>query len=135
MLEEISLSNIASSLLCVYFSLNKSNCFYLQYRISNINYNITNGDRFPIADKSAPVYITVGDGGNQEGLAGRWESILYFNLLSSTIVFDAFDYTLTFFLLLYLNKVYLSTTRLLFFSRSQLWSFNVGVKESNSCVL
>ncbi|RVW23519.1 Bifunctional purple acid phosphatase 26 [Vitis vinifera] len=41
------------------------------YRISNIHYNITNGDRYPIPDKSAPVYITVGDGGNQEGLAGR----------------------------------------------------------------
>lgn len=42
------------------------------YRISNIHYNITNGDRYPIPDKSAPVYITVGDGGNQEGLAGRF---------------------------------------------------------------
>ncbi|XXG52101.1 hypothetical protein AAC387_Pa03g0503 [Persea americana] len=42
------------------------------YRISNINYNITSGDRYPIPDKSAPVYITVGDGGNQEGLAGRF---------------------------------------------------------------
>eukprot|EP00268_Persea_americana_P023928 TRINITY_DN2344_c0_g1_i5.p2 TRINITY_DN2344_c0_g1~~TRINITY_DN2344_c0_g1_i5.p2 ORF type:complete len:125 (-),score=16.05 TRINITY_DN2344_c0_g1_i5:361-735(-) len=48
------------------------NCFVLQYRISNINYNITSGDRYPIPDKSAPVYITVGDGGNQEGLAGRF---------------------------------------------------------------
>ncbi|RVX19565.1 Bifunctional purple acid phosphatase 26 [Vitis vinifera] len=44
----------------------------MQYRISNIHYNITNGDRYPIPDKSAPVYITVGDGGNQEGLAGRF---------------------------------------------------------------
>ncbi|MQL83088.1 hypothetical protein Taro_015583 [Colocasia esculenta] len=42
------------------------------YRISNINYNITTGDRYPVPDKSAPVYITVGDGGNQEGLAGRF---------------------------------------------------------------
>lgn len=46
-------------------------CFAMQYRISNINYNITSGDRYPVPDKSAPVYITVGDGGNQEGLAGR----------------------------------------------------------------
>ncbi|XP_065849552.1 bifunctional purple acid phosphatase 26-like isoform X2 [Euphorbia lathyris] len=42
------------------------------YRISNIHYNVSNGDRFPIPDKSAPVYITVGDGGNQEGLAERF---------------------------------------------------------------
>ncbi|KAH7546308.1 bifunctional purple acid phosphatase 26 [Ziziphus jujuba] len=42
------------------------------YRISNIHYNITSGDRYPIPDKSAPVYITVGDGGNQEGLAARF---------------------------------------------------------------
>ncbi|PON59496.1 Acid phosphatase [Trema orientale] len=42
------------------------------YRISNIRYNITSGDRYPVLDKSAPVYITVGDGGNQEGLAGRF---------------------------------------------------------------
>lgn len=44
-------------------------CF--QYRISNIHYNVSSGDPYPIPDKSAPVYITVGDGGNQEGLAGR----------------------------------------------------------------
>ncbi|KAA8521590.1 hypothetical protein F0562_012263 [Nyssa sinensis] len=42
------------------------------YRISNIHYNVSSGDRYPVADKSAPVYITVGDGGNQEGLAGRF---------------------------------------------------------------
>ena len=42
-----------------------------QYRISNIHFNVTSGDRYPVPDKSAPVYITVGDGGNQEGLAGR----------------------------------------------------------------
>ncbi|XP_019703961.1 phosphoenolpyruvate phosphatase isoform X1 [Elaeis guineensis] len=42
------------------------------YRISNINYNITSGSRYPMPDKSAPVYITVGDGGNQEGLAVRF---------------------------------------------------------------
>lgn len=42
------------------------------YRISNIHYNITSGERYPVPDKSAPVYITVGDGGNQEGLAGRF---------------------------------------------------------------
>ncbi|PQP97400.1 bifunctional purple acid phosphatase 26-like isoform X4 [Prunus yedoensis var. nudiflora] len=44
-----------------------------RYRISNIHNNITSGDQNPIPDKSAPVYITVGDGGNQEGLAGRFK--------------------------------------------------------------
>ncbi|XP_047322191.1 bifunctional purple acid phosphatase 26-like [Impatiens glandulifera] len=42
------------------------------YRISNIHYNISSGDRYPIPDKSAPVYITIGDGGNQEGLASKF---------------------------------------------------------------
>ena len=42
-----------------------------QYRISNVRYNVSSGERYPVPDKSAPVYITVGDGGNQEGLAGR----------------------------------------------------------------
>ncbi|RCT98736.1 hypothetical protein DVA78_20375, partial [Acinetobacter baumannii] len=40
------------------------------YRFSNIQYNVTSGYQYPVPDKSAPVYITVGDGGNQEGLAG-----------------------------------------------------------------
>lgn len=48
---------------------------HLQYRISNVNYNITSGNRYPVPNKSAPVYITVGDGGNQEGLASRWEEL------------------------------------------------------------
>ncbi|KAA8522969.1 hypothetical protein F0562_009392 [Nyssa sinensis] len=42
------------------------------YRISNIHYNVSSGEPYPTPDKSAPVYITVGDGGNQEGLAGRF---------------------------------------------------------------
>ncbi|KAB2618565.1 bifunctional purple acid phosphatase 26-like [Pyrus ussuriensis x Pyrus communis] len=42
------------------------------YRFSNIQYNVTSGYQYPVPDKSAPVYITVGDGGNQEGLAGRF---------------------------------------------------------------
>ncbi|WVZ79243.1 hypothetical protein U9M48_026845 [Paspalum notatum var. saurae] len=42
------------------------------YRISNIHYNVTSGNRYPVPNKSAPVYITVGDGGNQEGLASRF---------------------------------------------------------------
>nr|ADM16565.2 purple acid phosphatase precursor [Euphorbia characias] len=38
-------------------------------RISNVAYNIINGQCNPIVDQSAPVYITIGDGGNLEGLA------------------------------------------------------------------
>ncbi|XP_038887332.1 purple acid phosphatase 2 [Benincasa hispida] len=38
-------------------------------RISNIAYNIVNGHCIPVKDQSAPVYITIGDGGNLEGLA------------------------------------------------------------------
>ncbi|KAE8076261.1 hypothetical protein FH972_014924 [Carpinus fangiana] len=38
-------------------------------RISNINYNITNGMSVPVKDPSAPIYITIGDGGNVEGIA------------------------------------------------------------------
>ncbi|GAB2291777.1 prolyl aminopeptidase [Dionaea muscipula] len=38
-------------------------------RVSNIKYNITNNLCTPIKDELAPVYITIGDGGNIEGLA------------------------------------------------------------------
>ncbi|TXG52152.1 hypothetical protein EZV62_021321 [Acer yangbiense] len=38
-------------------------------RVSNVAYNIVNGLCTPINDYSAPVYITIGDGGNFEGLA------------------------------------------------------------------
>ncbi|KAF2616044.1 hypothetical protein F2Q70_00010561 [Brassica cretica] len=38
-------------------------------RISNIAYNVVNGICSPVKDLSAPVYITIGDGGNLEGLA------------------------------------------------------------------
>ncbi|XP_076910025.1 purple acid phosphatase 2-like [Bidens hawaiensis] len=38
-------------------------------RISNIAYNIVNGKCTPVFDQNAPVYITIGDGGNIEGLA------------------------------------------------------------------
>ncbi|GKV21093.1 hypothetical protein SLEP1_g31111 [Rubroshorea leprosula] len=38
-------------------------------RVSNIAYNISNGICVPVKDQSAPVYITIGDGGNLEGLA------------------------------------------------------------------
>jgi hypothetical protein len=39
------------------------------HRYSNIKYNITDGKCTPVADRRAPVYIVVGDGGNIEGLA------------------------------------------------------------------
>ncbi|CAA0807654.1 Purple acid phosphatase 10 [Striga hermonthica] len=38
-------------------------------RISNSAYNITNGKCTPLYDQSAPVHITIGDGGNIEGLS------------------------------------------------------------------
>ncbi|XP_021990153.1 bifunctional purple acid phosphatase 26 [Helianthus annuus] len=42
------------------------------HRISNIEYDVTGGVSYPVPDKSAPIYITVGDGGNQEGLASSF---------------------------------------------------------------
>eukprot|EP00249_Psilotum_nudum_P017888 c26537_g1_i1 orf=229-1626(+) len=39
------------------------------HRISNVVYNIANDLCTPVHDESAPIYITVGDGGNIEGLA------------------------------------------------------------------
>ncbi|ESR38829.1 hypothetical protein CICLE_v10027113mg [Citrus x clementina] len=41
-------------------------------RFSNVQYNITNGISTPVKDPSAPVYLTIGDGGNIEGLADRF---------------------------------------------------------------
>ncbi|ESQ55503.1 hypothetical protein EUTSA_v10025132mg [Eutrema salsugineum] len=41
-------------------------------RISNIKYNITNGLSTPIKDPNAPIYITIGDGGNIEGIANSF---------------------------------------------------------------
>ncbi|KAJ8423122.1 hypothetical protein Cgig2_027336 [Carnegiea gigantea] len=40
-------------------------------RVSNVAYNITNELCKPVKDLSAPVYITIGDGGNIEGLANN----------------------------------------------------------------
>lgn len=40
-----------------------------QERVSNVAYNIVNGICAPVRDQYAPVYITIGDGGNIEGLA------------------------------------------------------------------
>ncbi|KAL7142115.1 hypothetical protein ABFS83_08G101400 [Erythranthe nasuta] len=41
-------------------------------RVSNVRYNITNALSTPVEDTSAPVYITIGDGGNIEGLANSF---------------------------------------------------------------
>ncbi|KAK2630785.1 hypothetical protein QOZ80_UnG0725840 [Eleusine coracana subsp. coracana] len=41
---------------------------YVQNRILNIAYNMVNDLCTPIPDQSVLVYITIGDGGNQEGL-------------------------------------------------------------------
>ncbi|KAE8725614.1 Purple acid phosphatase 10 [Hibiscus syriacus] len=41
----------------------------MRERISNIAYNVVNGICIPVKDQSAPVYITIGDRGNLEGLA------------------------------------------------------------------
>ncbi|GJN17552.1 hypothetical protein PR202_gb04629 [Eleusine coracana subsp. coracana] len=43
----------------------------VQNRILNIAYNVVNGLCTSIPDQSALVYITIGDGGNQEGLATK----------------------------------------------------------------
>ncbi|KAI7739172.1 hypothetical protein M8C21_027280 [Ambrosia artemisiifolia] len=51
-------------------------------RISNIGYNIVNRDCSPVKDESAPVYITIGDGGNLEGLA--------FNMTEPQPMYSAF---------------------------------------------
>jgi hypothetical protein len=48
-----------------------SDLFVSQERVSNIAYNIVNGICAPVKDQSAPVYITIGDGGNIEGLATK----------------------------------------------------------------
>ncbi|KAI8013782.1 Purple acid phosphatase 5 [Camellia lanceoleosa] len=41
-------------------------------RISNIKYNITNELSLPVRDINAPVYITIDDSGNMEGIANNF---------------------------------------------------------------
>ncbi|XXG81384.1 hypothetical protein AAC387_Pa09g2034 [Persea americana] len=41
-------------------------------RVSNIEYSIVNGKCTPVSNPSAPVYITIGDGGNIEGRANNF---------------------------------------------------------------
>ncbi|KAI5068227.1 hypothetical protein GOP47_0016572 [Adiantum capillus-veneris] len=42
------------------------------YRVSNIAYNIVNGNCLPVRNESSPLYVTIGDGGNAEGLAAEF---------------------------------------------------------------
>ena len=58
--------------ICNYTILTITICLEMQERVSNIAYNIVNGLCTPISDQSAPVYITIGDGGNLEGLATEY---------------------------------------------------------------
>ncbi|PPS00309.1 hypothetical protein GOBAR_AA20355 [Gossypium barbadense] len=48
--------------------------FSSKFLVSNLKYKVqlSSGERYPVPDKSTPAYITVGDGGNQEGLTGRF---------------------------------------------------------------
>lgn len=41
-------------------------------RFSNVAYNIVNGKATPVRDMDAPVYVTIGDGGNIEGIANNF---------------------------------------------------------------
>lgn len=40
------------------------------YPVSNTQYDIVNGLCTPVYNASSPTYVTIGDGGNIEGLAG-----------------------------------------------------------------
>ncbi|KAL5206615.1 hypothetical protein ABZP36_034824 [Zizania latifolia] len=42
------------------------------HRVSNVNYDISNGMATPVFNRSAPVYVNIGDGGNIEGLADKF---------------------------------------------------------------
>ncbi|KQJ85612.1 purple acid phosphatase 2 [Brachypodium distachyon] len=44
------------------------------HRVSNVAYDIANGKATPAFNVSAPVYVTIGDGGNIEGLATTFRS-------------------------------------------------------------
>lgn len=56
-------------------SISAYNALYIimQERVSNISYNIVNGECSPVNNLSAQEYVTIGDGGNIEGLANMWE--------------------------------------------------------------
>ncbi|EEF31627.1 Purple acid phosphatase precursor, putative [Ricinus communis] len=42
------------------------------YRFSNVRSSVSSPNCYPVANESAPMYITVGDGGNQEGIAANF---------------------------------------------------------------
>lgn len=56
--------------------------------MSNIAYNIVNGLCTPRSDHSAPVYITIGDGGNLEGLSTEY--VMSMDCSSMSEYFDDF---------------------------------------------
>ncbi|PPS07481.1 hypothetical protein GOBAR_AA13181 [Gossypium barbadense] len=58
----------------VYFMEGRLMLLSSEFSCSNLKYKVqlSSGERYPISDKSTPVHITDGDGGNQEGLAGRF---------------------------------------------------------------
>lgn len=68
----------------------KFRIFASQERISNIAYNIVNGICTPISDPSAPVYITIGDGGNLEGLVTEYVPLLLVFLRYKLLIFSIF---------------------------------------------
>lgn len=43
----------------------------LQHPVSNVQYDIVNGQCNPLVAESSPVYIVIGDGGNIEGLSAE----------------------------------------------------------------
>lgn len=59
--------------------------FKFQHRISNTAYNITNEKCTPVPNQDAPVYITIGDGGNIEGLASKYALQFPFYLCDSLL--------------------------------------------------
>ena len=42
------------------------------HRVSNVAYDVVNGKSTPARDAAAPVYVTIGDGGNIEGIADNF---------------------------------------------------------------
>ena len=58
--------------------------------MSNVKYNITDALSTPIKDSSAPIYMTIGDGGNVEGLADRYTCHLSSFLFTFMVTSDPF---------------------------------------------
>ncbi|KAK5824665.1 hypothetical protein PVK06_019446 [Gossypium arboreum] len=62
----------------VYFMEGRLMLLSSKFSCSNIKYKVqlSSGEYYPVPEKSTPVYITNGDGGNQEGLVGRYGCVL-----------------------------------------------------------